>query len=395
MISSQTRVLIVGASVAGVTAAEALRAEGFTGRIQLIGDEQHLPYLRPPLSKQVLSGEWDGTDVEIMSAIQFSDKEIEIHLSQKAVSLDLHQKVVFTETASFAFDVLIIATGSKARILDEYKSLRTFRTLDDAQEVRKMLSRGVHVGVVGAGVLGSEIATAARKLGSRVTLLGKPREITFGAVGAQLSEELEALHRRHGVEMRLGLNIESITSDGDSKTLLLESGESIDFDLAIAVVGSKPCDDWLDGSGLDISNGIVCGSSGQAYEDVFAIGDVAAWPNPFDGSPLRIEHQTGAIEQAMAVAKYLIKGEQSAIPTPIFWSDIHDVKIKAVGWFSGGELELLESEPGVGSMYLSKRNGLIQGALSWNAKNASFREARQHVESSVKAFQAANSKENK
>lgn len=381
--------LVVGASIAGVTLAEALRTEGFEGGITIIGDEPYLPYVRPPLSKQVLIGEWDQANVEILSEHQFLDKKISIHLNQRAVAVDLARKVVSTQRDEFTFDVLVIATGSKARILDEYKSLRTFRTLDDALELRAALSRGIHLGIVGAGVLGSEIATAAIKLGSRVTLMGKPKEITFGAIGTQLSGMLEPLHRKHGVEMRLGLDIEEIIERGDNTQMRFESGESIDFDLAIAVVGTKPCVDWLEGSGLDLTSGVVCDSNGQAHEDVFAIGDAAAWPNPFDGSPLRIEHQSGAIEQAVAVARYLVTDEKSGTPTPIFWSDIHDVQIRAAGWFSGGGLEVLESGSDTDTLLVSKRNGLVQGVISWNASNSTFRQARKLIEGSLEAFQDA------
>lgn len=381
--------LVVGASIAGVTFAEALRTEGFDGHITIIGDEPYLPYVRPPLSKQVLMGEWDQAHVEILREHQFLDKRILIHLNQRAVAVDLVRKVVSTQWEEFAFDVLVIATGSKARILDEYKSLRTFRTLDDALELRAALSAGIHLGIVGAGVLGSEIATAAMKLGSRVTLMGKPKEITFGALGAKLTGLLEPLHRNHGVELRLGLTIDEIIAKGDKTHMRLESGESVDFDLAIAVVGTKPCVDWLEGSGLDLTSGVVCDSNGQANEDVFAIGDAAAWPNPFDGSPLRIEHQSGAIEQAVAVARHLVTGEKSGTPTPIFWSDIHDVKIKAAGWFSGAELEAVDSGSDSGFLFVSKQNGLVQGVISWNASNSSFRQARKLIEGSLEAFQDA------
>jgi NADPH-dependent 2,4-dienoyl-CoA reductase/sulfur reductase-like enzyme len=385
MKSDQT-VVIAGASIAGITAAEALRVEGFAGDILLIGDEEYLPYNRPPLSKQMLLNDWDVGELEIVPRERLENLGISLRLGESATDLDTTKNVIRTDKTSYGFDSLIIATGSKPRIVPETLGLPTLRTIADSLQLRKAIKTGASLGIIGAGVLGSEIASAAVKLGCRATLIGKPNEITFGGLGGQLSHLIEPLHLRNGVELFLGRDLERVTSLNSKTKVEFKSGETKEFDFVLSAIGTIPCTQWLEGSGLEITNGVICDSRGQAGPGIFAIGDLAAWPNPIDGKPSRTEHQSGAIEQALAVASYIAKGTTSRAPIPLFWSDIHDVKIKAYGWFAGGHLEQQTSDGQGNLIFTSKRDGLVQGAISWNSSTKEFREARRLVDESIESY---------
>ncbi|MDP5026225.1 MAG: NAD(P)/FAD-dependent oxidoreductase, partial [Aquiluna sp.] len=197
---SSHRIVIVGASIAGLTAAESLRLEGFEGEIILIGDEAHLPYSRPPLSKQLLMGSWEPDQTRIKSKQDLADLGIQFRGSSPALQLELNNRVVLTASGVEKFDDLIIATGAKARQLGS-QGVHTLRNLEDSISLKEKLSHSKTIAVIGAGVLGSEIASAGRALGSEVILVGKAKEISFGSVGSALTSKIENLHTANGVEL--------------------------------------------------------------------------------------------------------------------------------------------------------------------------------------------------
>lgn len=376
---SSHRIVIVGASIAGLTAAESLRLEGFEGEIILIGDEAHLPYSRPPLSKQLLMGTWEPEETKIKSKQELSDLGIQFRGSSPALQLELNSRVVLTASGVEKFDDLIIATGAKARQLGS-KGVHTLRNLEDSLELRAKLRNANSVVVIGAGVLGSEIASAGIALDTEVFLIGKAKEISFGSVGSALSNKIEDLHTSNGVELRLGSEVLDLRVSDEGASFLLDSGEFLSADLAVAAVGAIPCTEWLAKSGLDVSDGVVCDSLGVAAAGVYAIGDVAAWRDPETGTPVRVEHQTNAIEQAMSVAGTIVNDRQPTSPVPFFWSDLHGLSIKAYGWFDGKPLKALRNISESGALLGSERAGQTRGVIAWDAPVKEFRQGRSLVD---------------
>jgi NADPH-dependent 2,4-dienoyl-CoA reductase/sulfur reductase-like enzyme len=378
---SSHRIVIVGASIAGLTAAESLRLEGFEGEIVLIGDEAHLPYSRPPLSKQLLMGSWEPDQTRIKSKQDLADLGIQFRGSSPALQLELNNRVVLTASGVEKFDDLIIATGAKARQLGS-QGVHTLRNLEDSISLREKLSHSKSIAVIGAGVLGSEIASAGRVLGSEVILVGKAKDISFGSVRSALSKRIEDLHSTNGVELRLGSDVLDINVQEDGARFLLDSGEVVAADIAVAAVGAIPCTEWLAKSGLDISDGVICDSLGVAADGVYAIGDVAAWQDPETGAQVRVEHQTNAIEQAMSVARTIVNSAQPIAPVPFFWSDLHGVSIKAYGWFDGQSLKELTSISQSGALLGADTGGRTRGVVAWDAPVKEFRQGRSLVDES-------------
>lgn len=383
------RVVVVGASIGGVTAAETLRREGFDGEIVLLGDERHRPYLRPPLSKQILLGEWEPDQASTHTVAQAEELDVELRTSCTARGLDVAGRVVRTSQGDLAYDELIVATGSEPRRHPLLPMALTLRTLEDALALRDGLRSAHRVAVVGAGVLGSEIASAARKHEADTLLLGRSGTLTLGGVGTLLSDRLARLHEDHGVELDLRAEIVGAESGPDGTRIELADGRIELVDLVVAMIGATPRTRWLDSSTLTIADGVVCDRGGSAAPGVSAVGDVAAWVDPFTGRPSRVEHQSNAIEQAIAVALRIARGELGTQPVPLFWSEVHGTRIHAYGWFDP-ERPLVEAagDPGIQSgtsatdsaVLLSRDDtDRVRGAIGWNAPPRDFRAARAAV----------------
>lgn len=381
------RVVIVGASIAGLTAAETLRAEGFSGDILLIGAEPDLPYARPPLSKQVLLGSWTEKQAVLRSEADLAALGVRLCLGAAAEGLDLVERRVHVAGGSVSFDELIIATGVTAHIPGPFTSqadVQSLRTMKDARVLREKLDTASRVIVLGAGVLGSEIASAARAQEREVVLVGRSSVLSFGSVGPSLSSRLMRLHHSHGVETRLGSPVLDVRRRSNTMTVELAAGSVLEGDLVVAATGGTPATAWLRGSELNITNGVLCDEQGLAAPGVYAVGDVARWADPLTQMARRIEHQTNAIEQAIAVANSIIHGAASTERVPFFWSEIHGTRIQAYGMFDGrASLRPLDpSRDEDHHVLASGDGGTVRGIIGWNAAKA-FRQARKLVDASL------------
>jgi 3-phenylpropionate/trans-cinnamate dioxygenase ferredoxin reductase subunit len=331
-------ILIVGASLAGLRAAEALRAEGFEGQLTLLGAEPEMPYDRPPLSKELLRGE--ATPETIALRIP-ADLRAEWILGDPATELDLDRRVVLAESGrEIAFDGLLIATGSRPRRLRGLEAGRRdgvveLRTLADSLALRAQLQSQRRVVLVGGGFIGVELASSARQLGATVDVVTLDPPLIVA--GELFSDTCAAMLADHDVRVHTGRTVTEVIGAGRAEGVVLDDGTRLQTNLVVVCVGAEPEVRWLRGSGLDVSDGVLCDAACAVLgpERIVAAGDVARWPNPmFGGVALRIEHWTNAAEQAAAAARTLLHGSgpQTAFASvPTFWSDHFGTRLQSVG----------------------------------------------------------------
>ncbi|MFJ4714518.1 NAD(P)/FAD-dependent oxidoreductase [Streptomyces sp. NPDC088785] len=383
------RVVVVGASAAGLSAAETLRREGFTGPLTLVGREPHPPYDRPPLSKQVLSGAWTAERTALRPRDALDALDLDLRLGTTASALSVSRRTVtVADGTEIPFDGLIVATGVGARRLPlpsasalATTGVHTLRTLDDAVALRERLGAGRRLVVVGAGFLGTEVASSARALGAAVTLV-EPAPVPLArAVGHQVGAYVADLHRGHGVDLRTGTGISGITTrHGRLSGVDLSDGTTVPADDLLVAIGSEPHTSWLDGSGLRVSDGVVCDVYCAAAPGVYAAGDVARWHHPLFGTSMRVEHRTNAAEQAVAAARNLLRpgAARPFAPIPYFWSDQYDVRIQAYGCLRGHDaVRVVDGDMAAGRFLVAYRTGgRLTGALSVGMPPASLRRLR-------------------
>ncbi|MCY4392422.1 MAG: FAD-dependent oxidoreductase [Chloroflexi bacterium] len=370
------RIAIVGASLGGLRTAQGLRGRGkFEGSITLIGAEPHYPYDRPPLSKQLLAGQW-GPEQTLLDAPDTVDKlALDLRLGVRAEGLDLEaREVALSDGGSVAFDALVIATGATPRTLPNTPDLAgiyTLRTIDDSMRIRAELAKEPRVAVVGAGFIGAEVASVARSAGLEVTLIEALPAPLANAVGAEVGEACANLHRQRGVDVRCGALVAGFEGDERVERVVLADGSTVEADLVVVGIGVAPETGWLEGSGLELRDGIVCDSTLMAAPAVYAIGDVCRWYNPIYEEEMRVEHWTNVIHQSRQVARNLLAEPGEARPfasVPYVWSDQYDASIQSLGHMRPddpfevlhGSLESLEFVAGY------QRDGIIVGGLTFN-----------------------------
>ena len=332
-------VTVVGASLAGMRAAEALRREGFDGTVTVIGDETDAPYDRPPLSKQVLAGEWPPERVALYDEDALADLRLGWRLGRRAVGFDAASRTVTLDDGErLTSDGVVIATGARTRTLRGTESLAgvyTLRTLADSLAIgAEFDATPGRVVVVGAGFIGAEVAATARDRGLDVTMVEMAETPLERVLGAAMGRVCAEVHVDHGVDLRLGVGVESLNGTDRVEQVVLTDGTRLDADVVVVGVGVIPNTDWLEGSGLEIANGVVCDETCLAAPGVTAAGDVARWPNRLFGESMRVEHWDNAIGQGTAAARRLLAGEgggEPFAPVPWFWSDQYDRKIQLAG----------------------------------------------------------------
>ena len=373
---SISRLVIVGASLAGLRAAQAARKAGFDGELLMVGEEPHLPYTRPPLSKELLAGEHDVERVHFPC----DTLEAEWRLGVPAAGLDRRRsRVVLADGEEVAYDRLILATGSRPRPWpgagSELDGVHLLRKLDDALALRAAFDGRPRVAIVGAGFIGCEVAQTARKEGLEVTLIDVAPTPML-PLGPELGEWCAELHRENGVDVRLGTGVAALVgNDGKVEAVELVGGERVAADVVVIGLGAIPNTDWLAGSGLAADPGLPCDSTltTVADPDILGAGDIVSWPHPLaEGEAVRIEHWTVAAEQGQLAGRNALVAPNERKPyvaPPYFWSDQYDRKIQSVGLPGRADhLERLESTPDQWRVvYAGERDGRLVGVIAINA----------------------------
>ena len=413
-------------------AAETLRSDGFSGTIHFIGEETRLPYDRPPLSKEVLGDKMEVANAGLISQEAFDALHLELHLGKRAVGLDAERKAVLltgegeaggseaskaveaggatsegaTASEEITADGIVIATGSRPRKMPGTEGIGgvyTLRTLEDCLALKAEFDTEPKVAVIGAGFIGAEVAATARGLGLDVTVIEMLATPLARVLGDTLGQVMADLHRDNGVDLRLGVGVEEVVAGdgGRVASVELSDGTSIVADVVVVGIGVIPNTEWLEGSGLEIDNGVVCDETLLAAPGITAAGDVARWPNRRFGETMRVEHWDNAIEQGIAAARRLLAGgwgqsgggeagsgvagssseagsgeagsEEAGeavpfTPVPWFWSDQYDRKIQLAGRSSpDGKVEIVTGsleERRFAAIY--EREGKLVGVLGMN-----------------------------
>jgi 3-phenylpropionate/trans-cinnamate dioxygenase ferredoxin reductase subunit len=365
-------IVIVGASLAGLRAAQAIRAAGHDGEVVVVGAEPHLPYTRPPLSKGLLQG------VEDEASADLGGKALDVswRLGVPATGLDAEgRELTLGDGERLRYHRLVLATGSTPREWTgpgaQLDGLVTLRDLDDARELRERFGRRPRVVTVGAGFIGCEVASTARACGLEVAMVDiAPHPMP--ALGPEIGAWAARLHQSHGVELRMGVGVDAIEGDGRVEAVRLADGSALAADVAVVALGAVPEIGWLEGSGLALDRGVTCDATltSVSHPDVLAAGDICAWPHPLvDGERLRVEHWNNAVEQGrLAGRNSLLEHDHRAAheTVPSMWSDQFGLRIQAVGLpHRADRMRLMEASPeGDRLVFAAERGGVLHAAVA-------------------------------
>jgi 3-phenylpropionate/trans-cinnamate dioxygenase ferredoxin reductase subunit len=342
--SGSSRTVIIGAGIAGVSAAGALRSAGYDGEIVLLGKEPELPYRRPPVSKEIIRGEKAADEIRIKKPEWYEKQSITLRTGVTVESIDTSSHAArITGGDEIAYDQLLIATGGRARSPWTASGIRTLRTLADVPRLRAELADGTPIIVVGAGLIGSEIAASARGLGCEVTLLETAALPLPRLLPPELGQMYVDLHKAEGTDLHTGVTVESITDTEGQTTVLADDGRSWSAPVVVVAVGMEPNIELAEAASLEIASpadggGIVVDAHGRtSAPDVFAAGDVANQPNGVLGGRHRVEHWQGAQNHGTAVGKNLADQESGGGDTefaevPWCWSDQYAHTLQVAGW---------------------------------------------------------------
>ena len=358
--------MIVGGGLAAARTAEQLRRAEYPGPITIVSDEEHLPYDRPPLSKEVLRAEKD--DVVLKPAEFYREKDITLRLGAGATGLDTGaQTVTLADGDVLGYDELVIATGLVPKRIPSFPDLegaRVLRTLGESLALREHAGSARRAVVIGAGFIGCEVAASLRSLGVDVAVV-EPQETPLASVlGQRIGALVARLHRAEGVDVRCGVGVAQIVGDGHVEGVVLSDGSELDADLVVVGVGSRPSTDWLDGSGVRVDNGVVCDVAGRtSAPNVWAVGDVASWQDA-TGHQVRVEHWSNVAEQARVIVPAMLGTEaKDTVVVPYFWSDQYDVKIQCLGEPEADDVVHLVEDDGRKFLAFYERDGAVVGVV--------------------------------
>jgi 3-phenylpropionate/trans-cinnamate dioxygenase ferredoxin reductase component len=361
------RIVIVGGGLAAARTAEQLRRSAFDGSITIVSDEVHLPYDRPPLSKQVLRSELD--DVTLKPREFYDDNNITLALGCAVRSLDTGaQTVTLDDGSALEYDEVVIATGLVPRRIPSFPSLpgiHVLRSFDQSMALREQAGEARRAVVVGAGFIGCEVAASLRGLGVDVVMVEPQPEPLASVLGEQIGALVSRLHRTEGVDVRTNVGVESVTGQDRVAKVALTDGSELDTDLVVVGIGSRPATDWLEGSGVEVDNGVVCDRVGKtSAPHVWALGDVASWQDA-TGHQARVEHWSNVAEQARVLVPSLLGQElpSNLVVVPYFWSDQYDIKIQCLGEPEADDVVHLVEDDGRKFLAYYERDGVVAGVV--------------------------------
>jgi len=358
--------VIVGGGLAAARTAEQLRRAEYAGPITIVSDEVHLPYDRPPLSKEVLRSEIDDTALKPRD--WYDEKDITLRLGQAATGIDTAaQTVALADGTSLGYDELVIATGLVPRripSLPDLDGIRVLRSFDECMALRTHASSAKKAVVVGAGFIGCEVAASLRGLGVDVVLVEPQPTPLASVLGEQIGALVTRLHRDEGVDVRTGIGVAEVCGQGHVDTVVLTDGTEVPADLVVVGIGSHPATDWLDGSGIEVDNGVVCDESGRtSAPHVWALGDVASWRDAA-GHQVRVEHWSNVADQTRVVVPAMLGREvPSTVVVPYFWSDQYDVKIQCLGEPEATDTVHIVEDDGRKFLAYYERDGALVGVV--------------------------------
>ncbi len=352
--------------MAAARTAEQLRRSEYTGPITIVSDEDHLPYDRPPLSKEVLRAETD--DVTLKPAEFYAENDITLQLGSAAQSVDTAAKTLkLADGSDVAYDELIIATGlvpRRIRAFGDLAGIHVLRSYAESMALREHAERAQRAVVVGAGFIGCEVAASLRKLGVEVTLVEPQPTPLASVLGEQIGALVTRLHQAEGVDVRCGIGVSEVRGADKVEQVVLGDGTELDADLVVVGIGSQPAVEWLEGSGIALDNGVVCDEVGRASSaGVWAIGDVASWRDHVGGQ-VRVEHWSNVADQARAMVPAML-GQESApvVSVPYFWSDQYDVKIQCLGEPEADDVVHVVEDDGRKFLAFYERDGVVVGVV--------------------------------
>src|SRR6516165_5708274 len=352
-------IIVVGGGAAGVAVAETLRQDGYAGSLTMLCGEPELPYDRPPLSKQVLTGAWDRDRTRLREAAHYTSLGIRLVHGQ-ADALDTSDRTVrLADGSALPYDGLVIATGAQPRRLPaghDLDGVHVLRGHPDVAALRTAFGSCQRVVIVGAGFLGMEVAAAARGLGLDVIVV---------------DPLAQPMIREHGVDLRTDVGVTELCGEaGRVAGVALADGQALAADCVLVAIGAEPATDWLATSGLTVGDGVECDQYCRAAPGIYAAGDVASWVNPRYKRRMRVEHRMNATEQGTAAARNLLRGDTEPFaPLPYFWTDQYNIKIQVHGYLPDGcEAAIEEGSADEGKFVaLYRKDGVLTAVLGWNA----------------------------
>jgi 3-phenylpropionate/trans-cinnamate dioxygenase ferredoxin reductase component len=365
-VSTTGGVVIVGGGLAAARTAEQLRRSEYAGPITIVSDEDHLPYDRPPLSKEVLRSETD--DVTLKPAEFYEENDITVLLGKAARSVDTAaQTVTLSDGSSIDYDELVIATGLVPKRIPSFPNLEgihVLRSFDESLALRQQAASARRAVVVGAGFIGCEVAASLRGMGVDIVLVEPQPSPLASVLGEQIGSLVARLHRAEGVDVRCGVGVAEVRGAEKVQMVVLADGTELDADLVVVGIGSHPATGWLEGTGIEVDNGVVCDAAGRASAPhVWAIGDVASWRHTL-GHQVRVEHWSNVADQARVLVPAMLgQDAPAAVSVPYFWSDQYDVKIQCLGEPEATDTVHVVEDDGRKFLAFYERDGVVAGVV--------------------------------
>ena len=363
------KIVIVGGGLAASRTAEQLRRAEYAGDIVIVSDEVHLPYDRPPLSKDVLhKDEHDFGDVTLKPQEFYDENNITLRLGSAVTAVDpAARSVALADGSTVDYDELVIATGLVPRRIPSFPDLggiHVLRSYDESQALRSEAGSARKAVVIGAGFIGCEVAASLRNLGVDVALVEPQPQPLASVLGEQIGALVSRLHRAEGVDVRTGVGVAEVRGDSRVQQVVLADGTELDADLVIVGIGSRPALDFLEGSGIAVDNGIVCDNVGRtSAEHVWALGDVASWRDA-TGHQARVEHWSNVAEQARVLVPSMFgQDAPESVVVPYFWSDQYDVKIQCLGEPEADDVVHVVEDDGRKFLAYYERDGVLVGVV--------------------------------